>query len=91
MPHDAVEVETIDVDTFCEYAQFNPQMIKVDVEGAEFLVLEGARRCIATNKPFLVIEIHPDDNGDFDHDRLRRFLDEYGYRYHHQGKVYYCE
>jgi FkbM family methyltransferase len=91
LPHNAVEVETIDVDTFCDRIRFNPQLIKIDVEGAEFLVLEGARRCILTHKPFLVIEIHPDARGDFDHQRLRRYLDQYDYRYHHQGKVYYCE
>ncbi len=90
-PEDRVAVETIDLDTFIDRYSLCPQLFKIDVEGAEFLVLEGARKSIAKHKPLLVIEIHPDKTGVFDHARLRRFLDEYEYRYHHQGKIYYCE
>jgi len=35
-----------------------PDMIKVDVEGAEYLVLEGARRVIETSRPKLLIGLH---------------------------------
>ena len=90
-PQDRVEVDTIDLDSFTERHDIFPQLIKIDVEGAEFLVLEGARRCIEKHKPLLVIEIHPDDAGIFDHERLRQYLDLYRYRYRHQGKIYYCE
>jgi FkbM family methyltransferase len=91
LPQDPVEVDTIDLDTFTERHNIYPNLIKIDVEGAEFLVLEGARRCIERHKPLLVIEIHPNEHGVFDHERLHRYLDQYRYRYHDQGKTYYCE
>lgn len=36
-----------------------PILIKCDVEGAELLVLRGARRLLAENRPHLLISIHP--------------------------------
>jgi FkbM family methyltransferase len=33
-----------------------PDMMKIDVEGAEHLVIEGARQCIAARRPVLIIE-----------------------------------
>jgi hypothetical protein len=35
-----------------------PSLIKIDVEGAELLVLEGAMELLTTHKPFLLIEVH---------------------------------
>jgi FkbM family methyltransferase len=35
-----------------------PNFIKIDVEGAELAVLEGARRTLAAFKPILLVEIH---------------------------------
>jgi FkbM family methyltransferase len=91
LPKDRIEVDTIDLDSFVEQYSINPQLIKIDVEGAEFLVLEGARRCIEQYRPLLVIEVHPDETGVFDGERLHRFLDQYGYQYRRQDKIYYCE
>lgn len=53
-----------------------PTVMKIDVEGAELLVLEGARELLQRKKPLLLIEVH--------HIRLmfhlRPFLENYGYR-----------
>ncbi len=87
-----VQVPAITLDGYSAYhGGMNPRLIKIDVEGAEFLVLEGARQTIREHHPYLCIEIHPDVSGVFDHTRLRRYLDEYGYRYTHHDKTYYCE
>ncbi len=74
LPQRSVEVDTIDLDSFVGQHRFYPQLIMIDVEGAEFLVLEGARQCIQRHRPILVIEVHPDEHGSFDHDRLRAYL-----------------
>lgn len=88
-----VEVDAISLDSFAARypGQVRPRLIKIDVEGAEFLVLEGARKLIAEMHPFLCIEIHPDASGLFDHERLRTYLDGFGYKYTHRDKTYYCE
>jgi FkbM family methyltransferase len=35
-----------------------PDLVKLDVEGAELLVLEGMRRCLETQRPALICELH---------------------------------
>jgi FkbM family methyltransferase len=86
-----IEVETITLDKYLADHSMRPKLIKIDVEGAEFLVLEGGREFIRDAHPLLVIEIHEDASGAFDHGRLRRYLDEYGYRYQNRHKIYFCE
>lgn len=47
------------LDAFCRENELAPQVIKIDVEGAELAVLEGARQLLSTCRPFLVISMHP--------------------------------
>lgn len=56
-----VDVESISLDEFCRLGRIRPQFIKVDVEGAEFEVLEGARELIRSwkNGLRLFVELHP--------------------------------
>lgn len=56
--HD-VEVQTISVDDYCCQAGCSPQAIKIDVEGAEFHVLSGARETLERCKPAIVLEYCP--------------------------------
>jgi FkbM family methyltransferase len=57
---DAARIETITVRTQrlddALGADHVPALIKIDVEGAELGVLEGARRTLATHRPLLVLE-----------------------------------
>lgn len=39
------------------------ELIKIDVEGAEVDVLQGAKQIITLERPLLVIEVHTADNG----------------------------
>jgi FkbM family methyltransferase len=56
---DKVLVKTRSLDEYCESAKRIPQVIKIDVEGAEFMVLRGASRILAQYKPTLILAVHP--------------------------------
>ena len=51
-----IEVETVSLDDFLRNRQLPPALVKIDVEGAELRVLEGARRLIAERRPVLFFE-----------------------------------
>lgn len=51
-------VKTICIDTLIESGERIPDIIKIDVEGAERLVLEGGIRLFTAHKPILLMEIH---------------------------------
>jgi FkbM family methyltransferase len=65
----AVELTTLDA-----FSIECVDLIKIDVEGHELEVLEGARRTIATSMPMLIVEIK-DDN----YDRVADLVAGYGY------------
>jgi len=46
------------LDAICN--NFSPDVIKIDVEGAELLVLRGAEELLARAAPTLVIAVHPE-------------------------------
>jgi len=52
-----IEVEAVKLDAFSEYRCL-PTMIKIDVEGGEIDVVNGAERLIALSRPVLLIEVH---------------------------------
>jgi FkbM family methyltransferase len=54
-----VEIEVTTIDHFCTQRGLSPQLIKIDVEGAEFLVLSGAREVLAQRRPIVLCELHP--------------------------------
>ena len=58
---DGVDVKTASIDDFCAREGIVPNVIKIDVEGAELEALRGARRTIAAAGPGLIlfIEMHP--------------------------------
>ena len=60
------ELRSVSLDSM----NLKPDVIKVDVEGSELDVLEGAERTLRTYKPILAIEIH--------HRRLTKFGRTYG-------------
>ncbi len=58
-PSQYMHVETRTVDDLV-YGNFipKPDLIKIDIEGAEELLLEGAVKTLVAYKPFLFLEIH---------------------------------
>jgi len=62
-----------------------PDFVKIDVEGAEYEVLEGMENTIAKCKPTILIEIHG-TNFEKSRDKTKRiiaFLTGYGYHFKH--------
>ena len=49
---------TISLDEFCETYHAEPDLIKIDVEGAEEAVLRGGRRMLERKRPALLLSVH---------------------------------
>lgn len=54
-----LQAPSLKLDTFCESTGLAPNVIKIDVEGAEGMVLRGALQVLRQFRPVLVISIHP--------------------------------
>jgi len=55
----AIEVATVTLDAFCSRNRIVPDVIKIDVEGAELDVLRGARQVLAFGGLQVFLELHP--------------------------------
>jgi hypothetical protein len=53
-----VYVETVSLNTLCERTDLWPDLVKIDVEGAESLVLEGAEKLAELASAFFFVEMH---------------------------------
>jgi len=51
-------IRTVRLDTLVANGHASPGLIKIDVEGAEALVLAGAVKLLATAAPVLIVEVH---------------------------------
>lgn len=49
----------ITIDTYCQENELVPDIIKIDVEGYEMYVLDGCKNTIRTNKPLIILSVHP--------------------------------
>lgn len=56
---DCEHSEMVEADTLDNIANTKVDLLKIDVEGAEFYVLGGAERIIAKDRPMLIIESRP--------------------------------
>ena len=49
---------TISLDEFIEKSNVYPRIIKIDVEGAEYLVLKGGKNFLLKHKPIILLSTH---------------------------------
>ncbi len=61
-----VIVEIVTLDWFAKRLEAPPQFIKIDVEGAELLVLRGMGNILATARPRIMIEVTNEPNSVFE-------------------------
>jgi len=77
----------VSLDDFVEGSNVRPELIKVDVEGAECNVLKGARRSILKYRPDIFLSVHPRQLALFDSsvDELKAIIDDLGYAFRDRG------
>ena len=52
-------VKTVTLDKFCRDVGPRPNLVKIDVEGAELMVLRGARDLLKETGPAIILAVHP--------------------------------
>jgi FkbM family methyltransferase len=72
-----VEVPLVTLDDYLEH-QERVDFIKIDTEGSENRVLEGASKIIKRHRPKILVETHPGIGGDVE--ETRRILQSHGYK-----------
>ena len=72
----------ITLDSFCHKSGLIPEVIKIDVEGAEINVLKGARNILKKYKPIIYLSVHPRHIKELGSDiiELINLIDEIGYK-----------
>jgi FkbM family methyltransferase len=77
----AFSVRAISIDDYCATENTLPDVIKIDVEGAEILVLRGAEQVIRAKHPTMLVEISDVNQRrfGFSEDDLIRELKAFGY------------
>jgi len=80
-PGRVIEVEVVTLDEVLAEAE-PPDTIKIDVEGYEFKVLQGARRILREFRPLIFLELHPVVLARWGTPiaEIHGFLEEFGYR-----------
>ncbi|HYE28929.1 MAG TPA: FkbM family methyltransferase [Allosphingosinicella sp.] len=61
-----VQVEAITLDAFCEARRLVPDFVKIDVEGAELLVVRGMRSLLRGARPRLMVEKNDEDEAELE-------------------------
>jgi FkbM family methyltransferase len=76
-----VPIAVTTLDLWCGERQTFPSVIKMDVEGAEYLVLKGADTVLKSTRPTIFFEAHPDNLRAYDHsiEDLWALFETYGY------------
>ncbi|MBL8815665.1 MAG: FkbM family methyltransferase [Planctomyces sp.] len=54
-----VEVKSVTMDRFFDHTRVPPDVVKIDVEGAEHRVLLGMKRLLVEQRPTIFMELHP--------------------------------
>lgn len=54
-----IDKKQVSLDDFCAHNRIIPEVIKIDVEGAEIEVLKGAKNVLKRYRPIIILSVHP--------------------------------
>jgi FkbM family methyltransferase len=54
-----ITVRSVTIDGFCAARRITPDVVKIDVEGAEVEALKGGRRVLSRDETHVFVELHP--------------------------------
>lgn len=80
------DTPSVKLDDFCKSNNIYPDLINMDVEGAEFEVIKGAETVLKTRRPLVYISIHTEFMKIMYHykaDSLHAFMKKLGYKSKH--------
>lgn len=75
------QVPTVALDDYCREMDVAPDLIKMDIEGAEALAISGMKEILDKERPTLLVEFHPqfiENRFESDTTELVRFIEEAG-------------
>ena len=78
-PPKKVTVPAVDLSSFLRKNKYHPSLIKIDVEGAEFKVIQGAEKYLAQNKPSLILEYLSPQRDNTTHQQAVNLLVQLGF------------
>jgi len=74
-------IESVKIDDLVEKLDLNPNFIKIDVEGSEYEVLQGAINTLKNHKALIMLEKHPTMiSKNITIDTINNLLNETGYQ-----------
>ena len=76
----SVRVKSIILSDFVVDEKINPKVIKIDVEGAEFKVINGLRKYLINHSPMIVMEYLSTERGNEEHIKAERLLKSLGFQ-----------
>ena len=75
-----VKIKSVVLDDFFNEKKIHPKIVKIDVEGAEFKVINGLKEFLQINNPFIIIEYLSDERGNKEHIRAEQLLKSFGFQ-----------
>jgi FkbM family methyltransferase len=74
-------IQSTSIDDYCFEANYKPDFIKIDVEGAEYSVLKGAMRTLKGHGPTIAMEVRK-DNYDVLYGNIPQLMNELNYQFY---------
>lgn len=84
-----IAIQPIRIDDFCRENNIVPELIKIDIEGAEYLALDGMRKTLKNTNCIVLVEIHKKQlvDSNVTNEMFAQLIEDIGYNiYDTKGK-----